>query len=414
MSETNLATMAWRNIWRNRRRTIITLFGISFGVLLAVVFTGIGDYTYRGMINHSAKLAAGHVVVQHPEYQDLPTLKKTVSKAAEVEAAVADDPRVTRTVSRIVGASLVATASASQGAMFMAIDPTREDENTLAILDTLSEGEMLTEPDEKGVVLGAKLAETLGLRLGKKLVYTMTDRQGEIVSGLARVKGIVKTGAPTVDGGLCLLPIDTVRTLLGYDPGEATQVAVFLGDHRDAPEIAAEIAAGIGDGAVAMTWDQASPDLAGFIEMKEVGAIVMEVIIMVLLAAGIFNTMFVSVMERMREFGIMAALGFSSGALFVLVMWESLWMALVGIVAATVVTAFPYYHLSTKGIDYSEMVGEGAEVAGIAVESVIYVDIYVEHALVIALAVVVATLASGLYPAWRAGRTNPADVIRLQ
>ncbi|MEM6989913.1 MAG: ABC transporter permease [Myxococcota bacterium] len=414
MGDNNLAALAWRNIWRNRRRTIITLFGISFGVFLAVLMTGIGDYTYTSMINQSARLGAGHVVVQHPDYQELPTLKKTVAKAAEVEAAAAGDAKITKTVSRIAGAALVATASASQGAMFMAIDPTREDDGTLAFLDDITEGEMLTAPKGKGVVIGSKLAETLGLRLGKKMVYTVTDRSGEIVSGLARVTGIVTTGSPSIDGGLCLLPIDTVRELLGYDDGEATQVAVFVADHRDAPEVAASIAAGLGDGAVVLTWDQASPELAGFIEMKEVGAIVMEIIIMILLAAGIFNTLFVSVMERMREFGIMSALGFSAGALFGLVMWESLWLALVGLVAAAAVTAFPYYHFNTVGIDYSKMIGEGAEVVGIAVEPIMYVDIFFEHAVAIAAAVVVSTLASGLYPAWRAGRTNPADVIRLQ
>jgi ABC-type lipoprotein release transport system permease subunit len=91
-----------------------------------------------------------------------------------------------------------------------------------------------------------------------------------------------------------------------------------------------------------------------------------------------------------------------------------LWIALVGLVAAVVVTAFPYYHLNTVGLNYAEMVGEGVEVAGIAIDPVLYVSIYLESALAIALAVLVATLASGLYPAWRAGHTEPADVIRLQ
>jgi len=409
-----LAVMAWRNLWRNRRRTIITLFGITFGVFLAVLFTGIGDYTYSNMIDHSAKLGAGHVVVQHREYQDLPTLEKSVPSAGEHSAAAKEDPRVVTSLARISGAALLATATDSQGAFFMAVDPEQESEETLAFLDALSEGEMLADANDKGVVLGAKLAQALGVTLGKKLVYTMTDREGEVVSGLARVRGIVKTGAPTVDGGLCILSIGTVRELLGYGPDEATQVAVFLHDHRDAGDVAAMLTEDLDGDPVALTWAQASPDLAGFITMKEAGAQFLEGLIMVLLAAGIFNTLFVSVMERLREFGIMSAVGFSARSLFALVMWESLWLALVGLVAATVVTAFPYYHLNTVGIDYSKMVGEGAEVAGIAVESIMRVDIHGQNLAIIGVAVLLATLASGLYPAWRAGRTNPADVIRLQ
>ena len=105
---------------------------------------------------------------------------------------------------------------ASQGAFFTALDPASEDESTVAILDAITEGEMLRDASDTGIILGAKLAKTLGVRLGKKVVYTLTDRNGEIVSGLARVRGIVTTGAPTVDRGLCMLAIDPVRELLGY------------------------------------------------------------------------------------------------------------------------------------------------------------------------------------------------------
>ncbi|MEM6989911.1 MAG: ABC transporter permease [Myxococcota bacterium] len=414
MNTSHLATLAWRNIWRNRRRTLITLFAISFGVLLAATITGLGDYSYGRMIDHAAKIGGGHVVVQHPEFQELPNLKKTVGDAGAVRETAEADPRVVRAVPRITGAALVATAASSQGASFMAIDPAAEDTSTLAVLDDVVEGEMLAGTDTAGVVLGYKLAETLGLRLGKKLVYTVTDRHGEIVSGLARVKGLVKTGSPSLDGGLCLLPIDTMRKLLGYGPDEATQVAIFVGDHRDATDVAATMQASVQPDAVALDWAEASPELAGFIAMDRGGAIAIEITVMFLLAAGVFNTLLVSVLERMREFGIMTALGFSAGALFVLVMWESIWIAAVGLVAAAVLTAWPYHYLATTGIDYSEMVGEGSEVAGIAIESVLRADLHFESGVVIVLCVFVSTIAAGLYPAWKAGRTNPADVIRLQ
>ena len=141
---------------------------------------------------------------------------------------------------------------------------------------------------------------------------------------------------------------------------------------------------------------------------------VMEIIIMALLAAGIFNTLFVSVMERLREFGILSAIGFTAPQLFILVMWESLWMAMMGLVAAAVVTAWPYYHLNTVGFDYSELMPEGTEVAGVAIlESRFYVDIYPENLFLLCMLAVVSTLLAGLYPAWRAGRVPPAEAIRL-
>lgn len=409
-----LATMAWRNIWRNRRRTLITGFGIVFGVFLAVLMTGIGDATYGQMIDHAARMGGGHVVVQHPEYQELPTLKKTVADASAVEAAAAELPHVVGTTTRITGAAMLATAKNSRGTMFIAIDPQRETPQTFGLLDAQWEGEPLTAADQdKAVVLGAGMAENLGVTLGSKVVYTVTDRHGEIVSGLVRVVGIVTTGAPSLDASLCLLPIDVMRKSLGYEPQESTMVAVYVDDHRQAAATAAALRAKVPAGVAVLPWNEAQPDLAGFIAMKEGGAVVFEVIIMVLLAAGIFNTIFVSVMERLREFGIMSAIGFTSRQLFTLVMWESIWLSVVGLLGSVLAIAGPYYHLSTQGIDYSQLVGDGAEVAGVAMDPILYVRIHPESVLVIVAAVVLATLVSGLYPAWRAGRANPADAIRV-
>jgi ABC-type antimicrobial peptide transport system permease subunit len=148
--------------------------------------------------------------------------------------------------------------------------------------------------------------------------------------------------------------------------------------------------------------------------MKVASARFLEGVIMLLVAAGIFNTLFVSVMERLREFGIMVAIGFSPGRLFALVMYESLWLGLVGLVGAAVVTAGPYYYLATTGVDFSEMIAEGgAEVAGVTMSPVMHVGIFPENLVIIACAVLVATMLSGLYPAWHAGRVVPVESIKL-
>jgi ABC-type lipoprotein release transport system permease subunit len=294
MSGPKLATMAWRNLWRNRRRTLITLFGIAFGVMLAVISTGIGDSSYSKMIDYAARMGAGHVTVQHPEYVELPSLKKTVTGTAAIIDEAKRQPEVTTAVPRISGAVMLATARGSYGSGFIALDPAQESAETLEILGNITQGSFFATSHDKGVILGAKLAENLDAQMGKRVVYTMTDKNGEIVSGLARVSGIVNSGAPSLDNGLCLLPLDVVRETLVYEPDEATQVAIFLRDNRDAGDVARRI-----DGA--LTWQETQPELSGFISMKVNGTIVMEVIIMLLIGAGIFNSLFVSVMERLRS-----------------------------------------------------------------------------------------------------------------
>lgn len=420
MSGLNLPTLAWRNIWRNRRRTLITLFSIAFGAMLAVVMTAIGDYTYSQMIDHSARLGGGHVIVQHATYLDAPSLKKTVEADPELVGEIRAHPRVRAAVPRITGGVMLATSTNNVGAGVLAIDPTVEDETTFGLVDSIVEGQMFTSPDDEGIILGKVLADNLGVGLGKKVVYTVTDKSGEIASGLARVSGLIETGATEVDAGTCLLPINTFRELLGYDPNEATQIAVFLADHRGSKDVAVELDAAFGErlGPVSTTmpWFEAQPDLAGFVAMKVNGTIIMELIVTVLIAAGIFNTLFVSVMERMRELGILAAIGFSARQLFSLVLWESLWLGLCGIVAGVLLSAWPYYYLATTGIDTAQMTGGGngqAQVSGVSISPIIYAEIYPPHLLFIGLAVIAATMLAGLYPAYKAGRVSPVEAIRI-
>jgi ABC-type lipoprotein release transport system permease subunit len=408
-----LARMAWRNLWRHRRRTFLTLSSIAFGTALAILFTAIGDSNWKDMIDLAARLGGGHVTLQHPEYLDTPTLSRTVHEANLREVALSD-PEVERAVTRISGQLMLSSAGQSYGAGFIALDPATEDIDTLSLLDAIAEGEFFASSEEQGILLGSRLAENLDVKIGRKVVFTTTDRDGEIVRDMARVRGILHTGSPTVDGYLCLLPLDRMRGVLGYDDDEAIQVALFLGDQRRADAVAARLSKQGGDAVAAVPWHQNQPDLSSFIAMKVAGAIFMEVVIGLLVAAGIFNTLFVSVMERVREFGIMTALGFPPGSLFALVMFESLWLGLLGLGLAALVAAWPYYYLSTTGIDIAAQLGAGgSEVAGVAITTIMRAYIYPENLAMIASAALGATLLSGLYPAWRAGHVEPVESIKL-
>jgi ABC-type lipoprotein release transport system permease subunit len=414
MAGPNLPKLAWRNVWRNRRRTLLTLSSIAFGTLCAVLFTAIGDANWASMIELAARMGGGHVSVQHPEYLDTQTLTRTIVAGPELQKRLLADPAVEALVPRISGHMMVATAGQSYGAAFLAVDPARESLATLSLLEAIEEGQMFESADDEGIILGAKLAENLRAKLRSKVVYTATDKSGEIIYGVARVTGIVRTGAPSVDASLTLMPLDTMRGVLGYGPRESITLALFLRDQRSAKSVSERIAATLPRAAVAVPWYETQAELASFIAMKVAGARFMEAIILLLVAAGIFNTLFVSVMERLREFGVLLAIGLEPASLFWMVMWESFWLAIVGLVAAAFVTAGPYWYMATKGIDLSAMVAaETSEVAGVAVSMVMKAGIYQENLIMIVFAVVSATLLSGIYPAWRAARIEPADAIRL-
>jgi ABC-type lipoprotein release transport system permease subunit len=190
---------------------------------------------------------------------------------------------------------------------------------------------------------------------------------------------------------------------------------VFIDDQRRSDLVAANLENQIGSSVAALPWHRTQPELAAFIAMKVGSARFIEVLIAVLVAAGIFNTLFISVMERLREFGIMNAIGFSSGKIFGLVMLESFWLALVGLAASLVVTAGPYFYLASTGINIGALVGDtgNLEVAGVGLPETMRVGIFPENAAIIAIAAVLAIILSGLYPAWKAGHVEPIESIRL-
>jgi ABC-type lipoprotein release transport system permease subunit len=416
MNGPKLFSMAWRNLWRQKRRTVLTLMSIAFGGFLAVLMTAMQDQSFADFIDNAAKLGAGHVTIQHPEYQDTPTLTRSVRNTDQKRAVVAGDEDVVQVVDRISGQAMLATASDSYGAFFIAYDPKRETEDTMGFTRGLVAGELFASADSNGIVLGDILASNLDAKLGDKVVFTLTDRSGEIVSGMERVSGIVKTGAASTDASLVLLPIGTLRKIIGYDPHESTQVAIFLDDGRRSADVAERIGTQLGPEVKVLTWDQLQPEIKAFVAMKIGGGRVFELVIALLVAAGIFNTIFMSVLERTREFGIMRAIGYSPGQIFALVMYESGCLAVMGLVGAFVVSIWPYTALHRTGIDmtaaYAQQ-GGALDIGGVGMDPILRIGIYPENAMAIAVIIVVTTMLAGIYPAYRAGRADPIESINL-
>lgn len=415
MSGPNLIALAWRNLWRQKRRTVLTLVSIAFGGFLAVLMTAMQDQSFADFIDNAARFGAGHVTLQHPDYRDMPALSRSVRGTDRLRALADEDPRVVRVVERTAGQAMVSTARDSFGAFFIAFDPEQESDETLEFTQGLASGEMFHTADDRGIVLGELLAANLGAELGDKIVYTLTDRTGEIVSGMERLSGTVRTGASSTDAAIVLLPLGRVREVVGHPRDETTQVAVFLADGRRASAVASGLAPRLPDDVTVLTWDELQPEIKAFVAMKIGGGRLFEIIIGVLVAAGIFNTIFMSVLERTREFGIMLAIGYSPRQLFAMVMAESAFLAGLGLIGAVLVTVGPYSYLHGTGIDMTAMYAQqgGVDIGGVGMDPILRIGIYPENAAIIAVSIVLATMLAGLYPAWRAGRVDPVASINL-
>lgn len=403
--------MALRNLRRNSRRTLITLASIAFGIMLALTFTGIGDSGYTRLIDSAAKLGSGHISILHESYLQAPSLKKTVQPAAELLTLFENDPNIHRAVVRITGQAMVATARESVGAAFVALDPDREDSDTNLLLDHIVEGRIFTADDKKGVVIGAKMAENLGVDIGDKVVYTCSDRNGEIVSGLGRVRGIYKTGSDQVDRFMVMLPIKRARKLLGYAPDEATSIVGFCNDANRVRLVRHRLADQVSTGQSVKIWTETSPDMAGIVQIDRTMNYLFQVIVFMLIAAGILNTILMSVLERTREFGVMMAIGMTPGSLFRLVLTEAFWLSVLGIISGLVITSPLYYWLHYYGWDISGFF-DATDVAGVIYDPTIYNELRLDSLVVILSIAFGIIMLSGLYPAWRAGKVPPVESLK--
>ncbi len=407
-----LLRMAWRNLWRSRRRTLITLASVGLGVWLAVTFIGMAHWSYGSMIDASARQGYGHVTVWPEGYGLAPSLKLRLADAEALRARVLGLPGVDDATARIAGQAIFATASRSVGGAFFAIDPRRESASNNLFLKSIVEGEVFAEPGARGAVIGRVMAERLGLRIGKKLVVTAVDVHGEIVSEMARVSAIFDSGVDDVDGSIVVLPIDLVRAALGYDAGAATMVSVYAASHRDSAEVAAAVS-GVASrpGVEVLDWEGTQPELAGTIALDASTNYILQLLLGLLVAAGVLNTMLMSVLERQREFGVMLALGVTPGQLTGLVLVESVLVGLVGAALGGLVSVPWYVWMRRVGIDLSESFGE-MDAGGVLMDPVLHLDLTVSASLAILAGVIALTALAGIYPAVRAGRQVPVESLK--
>jgi len=405
--------LAWRNVWRSKRRSLITLSSVALGLWLTVTSIGIADFTYAQMINDSARLGFGHVTVQPEGYQSTPTLQRRLPNATAIFESVRGEPGVERAVVRIIGQAMLQSARKSVGGAFLGVDPQLEAAEINVMLDNIVEGEMFEDANGRDAVLGRLMVEKLKLDLGKKFVVTAVDRDGEIVSELFRVGAIFRTGVVEIDGSTVLLPIDRMRKALRYEGGAATMVSVYIPDYRDAASTRRRVEALIdAPDREVVTWRGTQSEMASLSDLDRGMNNLLMGFIGLLIAAGVLNTSLMSVLERRSEFGKMMALGMRPRNLGAMVMLESTLIGVLGLAVGLILCAPWVWYLYTVGIDFSAALPDDYSAAGVLVEPVMRIILYPDRVMAIVFGLFALTLTASAYPAWLAGRVTPVEAIK--
>lgn len=405
--------LAWRNLWRNKRRTLITIVSISFGFMLTIVFTALSDGSYGRMIDIAAEMGSGHITVEPTEYRDHPGSDKVISNTKELMEKLALFKGVTALMERVVGQGMASSAADSTGMGYIAIDTGKENDN-MYFFKHIKAGSSLPQEGAYALV-GALMAKQLDLRPGKKLVITTTDRHGQVVNFLVKVSGIFSTGVNEADNNLVVMPIGFVRSQIGYNSGESSHVAVYVKQRWDSEAIAKKMMPLTKKyGGVSLPWSVLMPDFSGWIKMDMTSSVIFQVFLFLVIAAGILNTILMGVTERMREFGIMISMGMTPGKIIGLIMAEAFWLALAGLAAGFIITTPVYWYLQVYGIDFSAFLTPGDNtVGGVLFEPLLKAAIIPMHLVNIVLAILALIMTTGLYPAFLAARTNPVDTIKI-
>jgi ABC-type lipoprotein release transport system permease subunit len=432
----SISKLAWRNLWRRKRRTFITASSIAFALFLSVTFTGFGDHNYTKMVDMSATMGYGHLTLSKKGYFESPSVGKRLSDTHTILNEVRQFPGVTHAAARIIGQGVFSIGGKSQAGLFIGMNPKDETPNSNLFVRALrgvtmaANGSLFEGTAGQGAIVGTKMAERMNLKIGKRFIFTTTDIDGDIVSEAMRVVVFFQTGAVGSDGRVVLIPIDTVRAMLRYNQNEATMVSVLIEDQRRADEMRIGLGkklgltqtagvmtlnrAGLFGETVLSTWNETQSDIAGFVAVDRAGNYLFQLLMGLMIAAGILNTIMMSVLERKQEFGVVMAIGTSPRQLFLLIMMESVWLFFVGVLLGFLITTPWLLYMGYTGIDLSHFLQEGGDVGGVSflVDPVLKIRLFQESVFVILGSIFGLTMLAGIYPAWKASRLQPIEAIR--
>lgn len=397
--------MAWRNILRNLRRSLLTISGISLGLTSLLFLWGFNDGAHNSMMRNLQEVIVGSIQIHARGYFRQPKLSRTVP---EMDVAIQSLQQlgVARYSFRLRAFALAAGEETSEGLVMLGIDP-RSESGVTRIHEKVSQGRFLTGEDSQACVLGAATARNLGLSLGDELVMLAEDHYRSLAAEKFRLVGIIESGEMGIDRGLAIVPFSFMQEMLGMK-GRVSEIVLQL--PRDRLEfIAGELRQRLDQGQYeALRWHDMYPMMKQWIELENGFYYIFLSIVLVIVAAGIMNTVLMSMLDRIHEFGVMMALGCGRLRLACIVTAESLLLGVAGIVFGTAVGMGLVLFFHSHGIDLSAQMDT---ISRFYIDPVIRPEVDSEHLLDTVLAVFVAAFAAAIVPAWRAARLEPVDAI---
>ena len=400
--------IAWRNIWRNPRRTTVILIAVVIGVWSMIFLGALMRGIIRGMIHNGITTLTGHIQIHQNQYPDDPSIDNSIDDpAAIIQVLEQQLPANSHWTTRVRVNAIASNARHNASATLVGIDPPNE--KFLSFIGSaVTQGRYLEADDANAILVGRALAKRFETKPGRKLILMTQDNTGQIASKAFRVSGIFQAEMESTEKSYLFITRKAAQRMLKMgsavseisillpSPDQASQTAQRLGKQLDRQQLAVR------------SWQEALPLLQSYLELYDSFIMIWFVVVFVAMGFGILNTTLMAVFERMREFGLLKALGMRPIRIIRGILTEALIVLILGMLIGNSLGLFSCWAVSLHGIDLSAL-AQGVEYAGMS--RVIIPQILAKDLLSANLVVLLLGLCVCLYPALKAARFTPVEAM---
>ncbi|HKL18137.1 MAG TPA: FtsX-like permease family protein [Halalkalibaculum sp.] len=401
--------LAWRNIWRNKRRTIITTLSIVVAVFLSAITRSTQEGQYDNMLENTVGIFSGYIQIHQDGYQDNPTLDNSFEISDSLMNIVRSKPAVSSVVPRIDSYALAATQHQSRPAMIMGIDVEAEKQLSDPVKN-LEEGSYFNSNNEQAVIIGKDLRTRLNARIGDSLVVIGQGYHGMNATGLYHIKGTVSFPNPEMNKSLVYLPLETAQYLFSAD-NRLTALAINI-DHPDelgntVEALRRELAAG---GYEVLGWPEIMPELKQAIQVDRGSGVIIIMILYMIVGFGVLGTVLMMIAERYYEFGVMLSVGTPRKTIAKILSLEVIILSLMGTLFGILLSIPVAWYFNVNPIDLSGAMASAAEQYNMSpvLQFSVSPEIFTSQALI----VFIITLLFSIYPILKAAKLNPVKAMK--
>lgn len=407
-----LVKLGWRNIWRNKRRTILTVLAISFATLLTLLARSLAVGTWEFNLKHILGLSSGYAQIQRSGYQENPSLGKSFPYPGKLEGILKQDPLVAGFAPRTLADGLVSFRENSAGAAIIGLDPNAE-VNVSQFFKRVNSGRFFASGSGDEVVVGYKMLRNLRAKIGDTIVVLAQGYDGTLGNLRFQIVGTLRIGSPEIDQATVLMDLGAAQELLAM-AGRVNIVAISVNSLKDVRPVRQSIGnalerAGLTQVAV-LSWQEVLPELKQQMDYDVVNDWILLAILIVIVSFGILNTVLMSVTERFQEFGVSLSIGMQPRRLVGLVLVEALFITLTGLCLGSAIGYSLIAYVAVHPIILSGDLGTIYEDYGFIPQLVTAPRMTI--VLNVMAVITMISLVASSYPAYRVSKLEPLKGIR--